>query len=1303
MPARNPQMDPAPEPAGDEALVPYVPALAAEWLAEDRTTRHRRISGSMAFVDISGFTSLTERLTRMGKVGSEELSDILDSTFTALLEQARREDADLVKWGGDAVLLLFRGQDHAARAVRATAAMRRALYSVGRTGSSAGKVTLRMSTGIHSGDFDFFLVGDPNVHLELIVSGPAASRTAELEGAATAGQIAVSPETAAGLPRSAVEQNDDGLLLVRRAPARSARNATPVSPRPAARTAPGIAVLLPPPVRTHLLAAAGEAEHRTIAVAFIQFSGTDDLIEREGPEALATALDEVVRNVQSACESEGVTFLESDINRDGGKIMLAAGAPRGGEDLERRMLAATRRVVDCAGRLPLRVGVNRGRVFASDFGPSFRRTYSIKGDAINVAARVMGKSSPGQVLAVRDVVSRAGGGIVATEVPPFLVKGKSHPIQAALVTATGDHLRTLASGTVGLHGRNHEIGVLAAALGDARHGHGGWVELVADAGLGKSSLIAWLCDSAPDFTVLRGTSGRFGGASSHQATRRLVRDVIGASPAASPEEHEAALMKAIRLHAPDLEAWTPLLAAVLGFTLPETPELRDLDERFRPARLSQVVVSLIRSAHKGPTLFLFEGADRMDESSADVIRELLREVPDQPWLVLTGRRPDPGGLESTEEDAATRIELAPLDEAASVSFLEAITADRPVSAHLLRRVAAKAAGNPLFLRALIDTVGASSDEDLPDTIDSLIGGQIDRLAPRCRTLLRFAAVLGERFDVEDLQEMVASQGWSIDDADIRDLRGFIEPDGPVQSWFRFHNPLIRDVAYAGLPYRLRRSMHLRVGEVLERTEDREAVSERLATHFFEAGDYTRAWSYSRIAGDRARHSLSYPEAMALYDKALAASRNVRDVATEEQAQVLEAKGDVADLAGLSREAIDAYRRAKTLLRQDPLAVASLTVKETRIHQRLGAFGTASRIASNARARLQSLDGPLAAAERSRLASRLAVVHHLRSRHDDALRWSRVAVEEARESNDSSALALAYNYRELISTAAGEQPDEPYGELSLAAYTAAGDLLGQGHSLTTLAIRSLADGDWDTADARFDEATELFRRVGDAANEANSLYNRSDVLQRQARYDEAAPLLAAARRGALVTDDPELVALVDRELGKVRLGQGRIDDARELLEQARSALERLGLEHEAVDAAVSLAHCRLVEHDFTGALAEAAALLPKAQAAAVDDLEARLHLIRGAALAFTGDWEAAETAFEMGRDVTTRHDGGHVRALNLMGLALVSPRTGHDRTAELTEAQECLAQLGVVRLPPPFDTTDLAATDLSGQIGQAARG
>src|SRR5262245_31117559 len=179
------------------ALQSYVPRLAIDWLGLHHDERHRSIEGSLAFVDISGFTKLTERLARVGRVGPEEISDILDSTFGALLATARQDGADLVKWGGDAVLLLFQGDDHASRAVRAAARMRSVLREVGHTQATVGQVTLRMSVGIHSGRFDFFLVGDPAIHRELIVSGPDASVTAEMEGLSSAGQIVVSDATAA--------------------------------------------------------------------------------------------------------------------------------------------------------------------------------------------------------------------------------------------------------------------------------------------------------------------------------------------------------------------------------------------------------------------------------------------------------------------------------------------------------------------------------------------------------------------------------------------------------------------------------------------------------------------------------------------------------------------------------------------------------------------------------------------------------------------------------------------------------------------------------------------------------------------------------------------------------------------------------------------------------------------------------------------------------------------------------------------------------------------------------------------------
>src|SRR4029077_1866121 len=99
-----------------------------------------------------------------------------------------------------------------------------------------------------------------------------------------------------------------------------------------------LGLLLPPAIRGHLLSAAGAAEHRRIVAGFVQFSGTDEILTAEGPDALAEALDECVRTVQEATSRHGVTFFESDINRDGGKFMLTAGAPLSADHDEERML-----------------------------------------------------------------------------------------------------------------------------------------------------------------------------------------------------------------------------------------------------------------------------------------------------------------------------------------------------------------------------------------------------------------------------------------------------------------------------------------------------------------------------------------------------------------------------------------------------------------------------------------------------------------------------------------------------------------------------------------------------------------------------------------------------------------------------------------------------------------------------------------------------------------------------------------------------------------------------------------------------
>ena len=90
--------------------------------------------------DITGFTPLTERLARRGREGAEELSNLLDTVFSKLLMDAEADGADLLKWGGDALLLLFDGIDHGCRAARAALRMQRALAQTGRATTSIGRV-----------------------------------------------------------------------------------------------------------------------------------------------------------------------------------------------------------------------------------------------------------------------------------------------------------------------------------------------------------------------------------------------------------------------------------------------------------------------------------------------------------------------------------------------------------------------------------------------------------------------------------------------------------------------------------------------------------------------------------------------------------------------------------------------------------------------------------------------------------------------------------------------------------------------------------------------------------------------------------------------------------------------------------------------------------------------------------------------------------------------------------------------------------------------------------------------------------
>ena len=107
-------------------LRPYIPRLTISWL---NGAPDQRVLGARGHRRVRRYLWFHEDVRapgRRGKVGAEEVTDNLGSVFTRMLSVAYAEDGSLLKFGGDALLLFFEGDDHVIRGVRSAHGMRAA-------------------------------------------------------------------------------------------------------------------------------------------------------------------------------------------------------------------------------------------------------------------------------------------------------------------------------------------------------------------------------------------------------------------------------------------------------------------------------------------------------------------------------------------------------------------------------------------------------------------------------------------------------------------------------------------------------------------------------------------------------------------------------------------------------------------------------------------------------------------------------------------------------------------------------------------------------------------------------------------------------------------------------------------------------------------------------------------------------------------------------------------------------------------------------------------------------------------------
>ncbi|MCD4738776.1 MAG: AAA family ATPase, partial [Anaerolineae bacterium] len=748
-----------------------------------------RLEAATLFVDISGFTALTESLKQYGTDGAELLTEILNTTFAPLVSAVYAQGGFITSFAGDAFTAIFprsAGETTsvvARQALQVATIIQQFFERHGRRQTRYGNYELSVKVGASWGTVHWGILrgGRGNIYF---------FRGAALDGAVRAEKHAVGGAVVCDEAlRQCVTgvfpagQLATGYYLVEQSLA--VDSAPPVSLSVFSRTA--LAPFVWDPV-LDLVANRVTAEFRPLVSVFISFTSSQD--DDRWQDFVVTALD-------TALEYEGY-FNKVNFGDKGPIILVLFGAPLAHENDAARasdFLLALREKVPPES-FPWRAGVTAGTVYAGIVGGEERCEYTAIGNEVNFASRLMVRAAWSETLISAALAQDA---MVSSEyLGEFTYSGFEAPRPTYRLLAPSRMTGVFFDQE--LIGREPELQRLRTAAQPFLQGKSAGVAIIyGPAGIGKSHLMYELRESlrqGHEITCFVGQTDQI----LHRAFSPfsyLLKDYFQQDTESTPAENKRRfaarferLLAALEQVDPtqpqnprhlldELQRTKSLLGALVGLHWPDSL-YESLNGKLRYQNtLFAIRALLLAESALRPVLLAIEDLQWLDESSREALTVLSRNSAEAPlYIVLTARYADDGSrpaLNLLAEMPLTTIELETLAPQHLRRQAESIL-DGAISAELFTLLAERTQANPFFVQQFLYyfqenglleqvlakepagpaswTVRTATSATVPTTINAVLMARIDRLSQNVKEVVKVAAVLGREFDDRILEHIL---------------------------------------------------------------------------------------------------------------------------------------------------------------------------------------------------------------------------------------------------------------------------------------------------------------------------------------------------------------------------------------------------------------------------------------------------------------------------------------------------------------------------------------------------------------------
>jgi class 3 adenylate cyclase len=654
-----------------------------------------------------------------------------------------------------------------------------------------------------------------------------------------------------------------------------------------------------------------ETERRRATVLFADITGFTALTEGLDPEEASSIVSDCLMQLDAIARKHGAAVDKYM----GDCIMAMFGVPFAVEDAPRAAVNAAiemhngmesfnrRRGIKTP--LNIHTGIDTGLVISKDVSGPVIREFSVLGDAVNVAARLKDLAPSGEIWVGSETYRETRDHFEFESKDTVELKGKKKSVAIYEVVSRTEtlHRPAIAAQDTSGHfvGRSNEISALRQRVQAVCDGTGGVVNIIGEAGLGKSRIVAELTASseAQATTWLLGRSLAIGMNLSFHPFSDLLRSWAGIPDGMDEnsafEQFESRISELFGDRDPDV---LPFLASMMGLALPEeqASRLQKMDsEGMEGLVLRSTTQFLKQLVARGPLVIVMEDVHWADRSSLELLSSLFRMIAEHAVLFINALRPDPAEAAqwlsksmsalSDHSLPCEDIRLAPLDQGSSSELIDRYFENGDIPRSVRNRIEERTVGNPFYIeqvvRSLVDE-GAIEERsgslwatdqiesiEIPSNVRDVLMARVDRFPIRTRRALQISAITGQSCDERILSHLIEAEELPGDLETLVAAELLVRRERFGETFYEFKHPLIQETVYGAISLARRAEYHSLVGETIEAVipESQPGYYGMLAYHFSLAKDAERAERYLVLAGEHAANLAASSEALHLLQEA----------------------------------------------------------------------------------------------------------------------------------------------------------------------------------------------------------------------------------------------------------------------------------------------------------------------------------------------------------------------------------------------------------------------------------------------------